>query len=151
MGFAGLNELSKKPKSSPTKTPAGITRDIISIRKKHSRYGADKIKTILERDKPDIHRPSQTTIHTILKNEGLIPERKTNRHIYPCNPKFDPKQINDMWGIDYKGKMRLIDAAYSYPLTITDSFSRFLLAADALERPASEATKAVFIRVFKDF
>jgi len=30
MGFSGLNELSKKPKSNPTKTPAGITRDIIS-------------------------------------------------------------------------------------------------------------------------
>jgi len=151
MGFAGLNELSRKPKTSPTKTPARIAKDIISIRTKHPRYGADKIKTILEREKPDIQWPSQTTIHTILKTKGLIPERKTNRHIYPCNPKFDPKEINDMWGIDYKGKMRLINAAYSYPLTITDSFSRFVLAADALASPTTEATKAVFIRVFEDF
>jgi len=150
-GFKGLEELSRKPKTSPTKTPSKITRDIISIRNKHPRYGADKIKTILERDKPDIQWPSQTTIHTILKTEGLIPERKTNRHIYPCNPKFDPKEINDMWGIDYKGKMRLINAVYSYPLTITDSFSRFILAADALASPTTEATKEVFIRVFEDF
>ena len=128
-----------------------MARDIISLRNKHPRYGADKIKTILEREKPDIMWPSQTTIHTILKSEGLIPDRKTNRHIYPCNPKFDPKEINEMWGIDYKGKMRLINAAYSYSLTITDSFSRFLLAADALESPTTEATKAVFIRVFEDF
>ena len=115
MGFKGLEEISRKPKSSPTKTPSKIARDIISIRNKHPRYGADKIKAILERDKPDIQWPSQTTIHTILKTEGLIPERKTNRHIYPSNPKFDPKEINDMWGIDYKGKMRLINAVYSYP------------------------------------
>lgn len=151
MGFTGLNELSRKPKTSPTKTPARITKEIISIRSKHPRYGADKIKTILEREKPDTQWPSQSTIHTILKTEGLIPERKVNRHIYPCNPKFDPKEINEMWGIDYKGKMRLINAVYSYPLTITDSFSRFVLAADALASPTTEATKAVFIRVFEDF
>lgn len=56
-----------------------------------------------------------------------------------------------MWGIDYKGKMRLINAVYSYSLTITDSFFRFVLAADALARPTTETTKAVFIRVFEDF
>lgn len=151
MGFKGLEELSRKPKSSPTKTPSKIVKDIVSLRKKHPRYGADKIKAILEREKPHILWPSQTTIHTILKNEGHIPDRKTNRHIYPCNPKFDPKEINDMWGIDYKGKMRLVNAVYSYPLTITDSFSRFVLAADALANPTTEATKAVFIRVFEDF
>jgi transposase-like protein len=53
-GFTGLNELSRKPISSPTKTPARIAKDIIALRRKHPRYGADKIKTILERDKPDI-------------------------------------------------------------------------------------------------
>jgi transposase InsO family protein len=150
-GFKGLEELSRKPKTSPTKTPNKVARDIISLRNKHPRYGADKIKTILEREKPDIKWPSQTTIHTILKSEGLIPDKKTNRHIYPCNPKFDPEDINDIWSIDYKGKMRLINAIYSYPLTITDSFSRFLLAADALANPTTEATKAVLIRVFDDF
>jgi transposase len=48
-GFKGLEELSRKPKTSPTKTPNKVARDIISLRNKHPRYGADKIKTILER------------------------------------------------------------------------------------------------------
>jgi len=151
LGMKGLEELSRRPTSSPTKTPSRIAKEIINIRNEHPRYGAEKIKTILERDKPGIEWPSQTTIHTILKNDRLIPDRKANRHIYPCNPKFDPKEVNDMWSIDYKGKMRLLNAIYSYPLTITDSFSRFLLAADALASATSEATKDVFIKVFRDF
>jgi transposase InsO family protein len=151
LGMKGLEELSRKPTSSPTKTPSRIANEIIKVRKDHPRYGADKIKTILERDKPDIQWPSQTTIHTILKNDGLIPDRKTNRHIYPSNPDFDPQEANDIWSTDYKGKMRLLKPVYSDPLTISDSFSRYLLAADALASATSEATKAVFIRVFKDF
>jgi len=151
MGIKGLEELSRKPKSSPSKTNPKAVKTIITIRTKHSRYGAKKIKTIIERDFPHIECPSQTTINTILNKEGLIPERKTNRHIYPCNQKFNPSLPNDIWSIDFKGKMRLFDPVYSYPLTLSDSFSRFILAADALENPTSQATQDVLTRVFMEF
>lgn len=147
----GLEEQSKKPKTSPSKTPSKLVKEIIKVRKKHSRYGAEKIKALLEREQPHIEWPSNTTIHNILKTNGFIPDRKCNRHIYPANPRFEPREVNDIWSTDYKGKMRMVNALYSYPLTITDSYSRYLLAADALENATFEATKEVFIRVFKDF
>ncbi|WP_083771438.1 integrase core domain-containing protein [Sediminispirochaeta smaragdinae] len=40
---------------------------------------------------------------------------------------------------------------YCYPLTICDSFSRFILAIKGLHNPNFEETKPVFIDVFKDY
>jgi hypothetical protein len=37
-----------------------------------------------------------------------------------------------LWCADYKGEFMLADKRYCYPLTVTDSVSRYLLCSDAL-------------------
>jgi putative transposase len=37
-----------------------------------------------------------------------------------------------IWCADYKGEFTLADQRYCYPLTITDSASRYLIACDVL-------------------
>lgn len=59
----------------------------------------------------------------------------------------EPAHPNDLWCADYKGEFMLADKRYCYPLTITDSASRYLLCCEALE-----ATKEIYaFTVFERF
>jgi putative transposase len=62
-----------------------------------------------------------------------------------------PGQPNDLWCADYKGEFMLGQRKYCYPLTITDSLSRFLLCCEALETTREIYAFTVFERVFKEF
>jgi len=150
-GIEGLVDLPKTPHSSPNKTPSNIEKAIVTFRRKHPRYGALKIRTKLSEEAPSLHWPSIPTINNILQRNGLIPERRRIRRIQPVNPIFDPTACNQIWSGDFKGKFRTGDRIYIFPLTIADSFSRFLFAAEGLEQATCEATKAVYIRVFRKY
>ena len=52
---------------------------------------------------------------------------------------------------DFKGHFKMGDGHYGYPLTITDSYSRFLLSCQALSSTSVAEAKPVFMRVFKGF
>jgi len=150
-GLEGLKDRSRAPHSCPNKTPKAIEERIIKFRTKHPRYGPEKILSKLSERYPDIKWPAESTTNLILKRNGLIPERRRIRRIEKVNPIFDPSAPNELWSSDYKGKFRTGDHSYVYPLTIADSFSRFLFAAEALENPTFEATRAVFTRVFREY
>lgn len=150
-GYQGLYESSRVPFSSPNRTPDAIEQLIISIRKKHPRYGGEKIHTLLEAnlDKRDI--PGISTISHILDRNNLVEPKKRIRRIYPCNPIFEPDAPNQIWSADFKGKFRMRNGIYIWPLTIGDSFSRFLFAAKGLYHPTMEASIDVFIKVFEQY
>lgn len=150
-GIPGLLESPRNPHSCPHKTPVAIEDAIIALRKEHPRYGAEKLSTILLANDPTLSLPSIPTINNILKRKGLIIPRKRIRRIVPVRPIFNPTAPNEIWSADYKGKFRLGNGSYVYPLTIADSFSRFLFIAKALYHPTFEASKAVFTSVFREY
>jgi len=149
-GIAGLENFSTRPQFLPKKTPRRIENAILKFREKHKRYGAEKIQVKLSEQQPDIKWPSISTIHLILKRNNMIPERKRLRRIEPVHPIFDPTAPNQLWSADFKGKFRTGDHCYIYPLTIADSYSRFLFAAQGLTNPTFEDTKTVFIKTFRE-
>jgi transposase InsO family protein len=51
--------------------------------------------------------------------------------------------------VDFKGQFRTGDGYYCYPLTVTDHFSRSLLACHGLRSVATEGTKSVFRTLFR--
>ena len=61
-----------------------------------------------------------------------------------------PLKPNDLWCADYKGEFMLADRRYCYPLTITDSASRYLLSCEALSSTQEIFAFSVFERAFKD-
>lgn len=150
-GMEGLQDRSKAPHSSPNKTPKTIEDKIVKFRKKHPRFGPEKIITKLSEKNPRIKWPAESTVNLILKRNDLIPQRHRIRRIEKVNPIFNPSAPNELWSGDYKGKFRTGDRSYVYPLTIADSFTRFLFTASALLNPTFEATQAVFIRVFRKY
>jgi len=151
-GESCLTINSKAPNSTPHKTPKSIENIIVRIRKKYPNWGARKLKVILEEKYPKKIFPSETTINAILKRNNLI---ITKRRRLPkegkLNPKFDPAQPNEIWSADYKGKFKIGNKRYCWPLTICDSNSRIILGIHCHYRPDYKSVKQAYIKVFREY
>ena len=60
-------------------------------------------------------------------------------------------QVNELWSVDYKGQFKLRSGQWCYPLTVMDHQSRYLCGCEALKGPLLKDTKAVFIKVFREY
>ena len=151
-GESCLEENSKAPHSTPHKTPVKIENAIIKIRKKYPDWGARKLKVLLENKMPAIIIPSETTINAILKRNDLITsKRRRNPKEGKLYPKFDPSEPNEIWSADYKGKFKLGNKRYCWPLTICDSNSRIILDIRCHYKPDYKSVKLAYTRVFREY
>jgi len=143
---------SKKPHSNPQKTCQKIEKLIIRIRKKYPDWGARKLKVLLEEKYPKKKFPSETTINAILKRNNLIkPKQRRNPKEGKSHPKFDPSHPNEIWSADYKGKFKIGNKRYCWPLTICDSNSRMILGIFCHYKPDFKSVKQAYIKVFKKY
>ena len=150
-GLNGLQERARSPSKHPNKTPSDIEIRIIQHRKKHPRWGGEKIWKLLHNDFQVERIPSISTVNRILKRNGLITVKKRYRRVKPVYPIFDPQVCNDVWSADFKGKFRMGNKEYCYPLTIADSYSRFVFTAKGLYGERYKPTKLEFKRVFRKY
>jgi len=149
-GFPGLKEKSRRPHNIPNKTSKYIEEKLIEIRGKHN-WGPKKLRVLLEGEFPGVKLPSESTISEILKRNGLVKTRRKRHKTDNINPIFDPKECNEVWSADYKGKFKMGNGIYCYPLTIADSFSRIVLSAKGMLNGTTKNAMAEFIRVFKRY
>lgn len=153
-GWAALEERPRHHINHPFKTVKDIEDTIIAERKKHRHWGGKKLRTLLVRDYDfdDMHIPSVTTVNNILKRNGLVESRRrVRRHLENRYPVYDPDHPNQFMSADFKGKFPMGNRQYCNPLTIADTFSRYLFAIQALERPDTESCKPIFDKVFREY
>jgi putative transposase len=152
LGPAGLADRSRRPHSSPEQTPANLRKAIIEARRRHPSWGAKKLLKLLQRQDPQACWPSRWTVCDLLKREGLI-RKKTQRRkpTHPGKPTSIITAANDLWCVDFKGQFKTRDGLYCYPLTVTDSYSRYLIGCHALLSTQTAGTKEVFTRLFKKY
>ena len=136
-----LTDLTRRPHTSPNKTPAGVEKEILSLRRKNPGWGARRIHYVLS--SKGIEMPSVKTVNNILNRNGCISEEETLKH-KPVT-RFEKEKCNDMWQTDFKGEFRTADGKYCYPLTIIDDHSRFSIAI-----VAKTSTENVVIPAFMD-
>jgi transposase InsO family protein len=150
-GIEGLKEKRKSPRNHPNKTKESVEKNILGLKERYPRWGAKKIRRLLFNvcDEKDI--PSVVTVHNILSRNGLVSPQKRLRRVKPVYPIFDPKQCNEVWSADYKGKFLMGNKIYCHPLTIADSKSRFLFAAKGHYKENLKSAKAEFKRVFRKY
>ena len=98
---------------------------------------------------PNEDIPSVVTVHNILKKNGFISTKKRMRRIKAVFPIFNPKECNEVWSADYKGKFLMGNKIYCHPLTIADSKSRFLFSAKGHYHETLKAAKTEFTKVFR--
>lgn len=148
----GLKELSSRPLTCARATPAEIVSEILMLKNRHPTWGARKLGAWLKGHKTEKAWPVSSTINEILKRHGLVHARRTRHHTPPYNEPFlKATQANEVWCADYKGQFRLGCGSLCYPLTLTDSYSRYILGCWGLEHPAYQPTRYYFERAFREY
>lgn len=148
-GMPGLLDMTRGPKFPHNKTPDYIERKIIKLRKAHNRWGAKKLQVLLENDIGKDCVPKVSTINLILKRNGFVKPRKRRFKVTPKYPIFNPDKCNVVWSADFKGHFRLGNKKYCYPLTIADSYSRYVFTAKGMYNPTRSNAKTEFRRIFR--
>jgi transposase InsO family protein len=148
-GYEGLRKASRTPRNHPNQTKEHIVKSILKLKEKHSLWGAKKINRLLFNDFNSDEIPSVVTTHNILRKHGLVCPQKRLRRVKPVHPIFDPKECNEVWSADYKGKFLMGNKIYCHPLTIADSKSRFLFTAKGHYHETLKLAKAEFTKVFR--
>src|SRR4029453_7267084 len=140
LGEAGMAERSRAPTHCPHRTPGALERLILAARTEYG-WGAKKLLQVLRRHAPAQPWPARSTVNAILARHGLLRrQRRRPRWQHPGAGGLQTERPNQVWPADFKGQFRTGDGRYCYPLTVTDHFSRSLLACHGLLSVATAGT-----------
>ena len=142
----GLSDRSRRPLSSPKRTSADIEVAILSVRDAHPAWGARKIQCCLERD--GIDAPSPSTVHAVLHRHGRISDEVAARR---ATERFEKPRPNQLWQMDFKGRVKLESGVWVHPLTIIDDHSRYSLCLQACENERRKTVKSWLEATFKTY
>lgn len=153
-GAIGLLDKSRAPFRRVRLTPVLVEKAILSLKKEKPHWGAAKIREIFKQKYEGVKTPARSTFHAIFERNGLVKRRKRK-----TKPKLTgtwlstPQKPNDLWCADFKGEFLLTSRPkkYCYPLTISDSVSRYLIGCEALESVKTSMSFPVFEEAFKEY
>jgi transposase InsO family protein len=147
-----LADLSRAPHQVAWAISGAQAARIIELRQRWPRFGPCKLKAKLEEFYPEQGWPAPSTIGDLLRRRGLS-KRQPRRPRPAVAISSGPLQValypNQVWAIDFKGSFRTGDGQRCNPLTISDSYSRFLLCC-AIIAPTIEQTRLQMERVLKE-
>jgi transposase InsO family protein len=146
LGGEGLGDRSRRPLTSPGRTPADMEAAVLAVRREHPAWGGRKIRRVLE-SAGLTHPPSASTITQILRRHGLLdgPGAGAARAFV----RFEHPEPNDLWQMDFKGWFAL-HPGQCHPLTVLDDHARYALeigaCGDERGRTVRGRLEAVFER-----
>jgi putative transposase len=146
-----LTDRSRRPHSSPRAVRTEIEDFIVAARKLKPRWGPRKLRAALQRGNPKAELPSVGAFALIFQRNGLVvPRRRRHRTPPSSSPLSHAKAPNALWCIDFKGDF-MVGKTRCYPLTVTDAFSRYLIACVALTNTRAAGVRRVLLEVFDQF
>jgi transposase InsO family protein len=151
-GKPGLEELSRRPELSPSRTSQELVDELVGLKKKHPAWGPAKFAAILD-ERHGEHVMAVSTAGQILARLGLVAKRRP-RYRSPGRIEHSPYEVagaGDSMTADYKGQFRMGNGALCYPLTVADPFSRYVMAIEAMASTHMGPAKAAFERVFRKY
>jgi len=129
-----------------------VAEALEELRRRHPSWGAGKLLTILERRHSTWQLPTRSTGCELLKRAGLVRQRRRRPRLgHPGPPLSEMNAPNAVWSADFKGQFKTRDGVFCYPLTVSDGFSRYLLACQGLRSPCEELSRPVFERLFEEY
>lgn len=150
-GFDGLKDRSRRPHSCAHAIPAELVDRILALQKRR-RWGARKLRRLLQDDPAVDVVPSVDTVHRILARHGRVDHSKPRRRrTHPGPPLPFLEEPNGTWTTDFKGEFRTRDGHLCFPLTVQDGHSRFLLDCRGMLRLDLDATFRRFRHLFREF
>jgi putative transposase len=147
-GYEGLEEETRRPRSTPLATGEDLVMAVLEARDKHARWGPRKLQGFLRRRFGE-QTPSERTIARILRRADRVRERRARRplNVVDRAPQVHAVRCNEVWTVDFKGWWRARDGQRCEPLTVRDAFSRYLLAVHHC-RPTTDGVREIFERLF---
>jgi transposase InsO family protein len=143
-GLAGLAERSRRPGSSPARTPAALEQAVVAVRTGHPTWGGWKIHHYL-RDQQHLPRvPSPSTCTAILHRHGLIAPDPSRPRAWT---RFEAAAPNALWRLDFKGHVAMGERRL-HPLTVVDDHSRYLLGLRACPDEQDGTVRGVLTELF---
>ena len=128
-GLAGLAEQSRRPQSSPSRTPSAVEAKVLEVRdRSNDVWGGRKIKRALE-DRGEADVPAASTITAILRRCDRLTEAGSAEHPGPWR-RFERDSPNELWQMDFKGHFAL-HSGRCHPITALDDHSRYNLVLAA--------------------
>jgi transposase InsO family protein len=146
-GYAGLADLSRRPKTHPTKTDDALENAIMSVRHLHPAWGGRKIRQRLH-DLGWQQVPAPSTITAILKRKGCIDPCDSVKHT--AYRRFEAEAPNDLWQMDFKGHFAA-NQGRCHPLTVLDDHSRYSLGLQACVNQKGLTVRQQLIPIFQRY
>jgi transposase InsO family protein len=132
-------------------TDDAVVAKVIAARRRFPYLGPRKLLAVLDREAPEVAWPAASTIGTILKQAGLVsPVKRRRRPLDQRRPCTAVEAPNEEWSVDFKGWFRTGDQRRVDPLTVADSYSRFLIEL-RITAPTIEGVRPCFERAFRDY
>jgi len=151
-GPVGLYDRSRAPRYHPHAVDDDTISAVLNLRDIHPTWGARKLHAWLNRHRPRTRWPSTSTIGRILSRHGRIAIRRRSHKTPPYTQPFaESDRPNKIWCADFKGWFRTGDGKRCEPLTITDSYSRYVLACRALPKTTYSFVFPVFESLFRRY
>jgi transposase InsO family protein len=145
-GETGLYERSHRPQHSPQQSPPELEQAVLEARADHPAWGGRKLRWLLEQQGLQ-SLPAASTITAILRRHSLLPPPQ--EHGPHAMQRFQREQPNQLWQMDFKGRLRLQEGGHCHPLTVLDDHSRFLVGLQACQRERAGEVQAQLTDIFE--
>ena len=149
-GLSSLADRSRARHSQEHRIPDDVRDALLKLRRRRPNRGPKKLLVELRRQLPDARLPSLSLASEIIRQAGLAKPVKKRRRLKHGTGGLGGDDVpNGVWATDYKGQHRLKSKSYCYPLTVSDSCSRFLLACRAHRQISGMYSMLVFRNLFR--
>ena len=146
-GREGLCDKSRRPLSSPRRSSAEVEGAALAVRQAHPAWGGRKIRQVIERE--GIETPAASTITAILRHGGRRWER--SGAAIRRGPAFEHAAPNDLWQMDFKGHVGLVDGGRLHPLTVLDDHSRYAIVLRACADQKTQTVREALVDAFRRY
>lgn len=151
-GWEALEEKSRAPHNFPNQTASDVVDQLLRLKADHPLDGPAKLVVMME-DREGNRPMAVSTAGEHLKKHGMVRPRKRRRsNGTPTEaPRFEIPRSGHTMTADHKGKFRMGNGQWCYPLTVADPVSRFIYTIHASSSTAVSEAIAVFTRLFKEY
>ena len=144
-GLEALADRSRRPLTSPRRSPFEIETAVLAVRDAHPAWGARKIGACL-RQAGMSGVPAASTVHAVLKRHGRIAPDAGPGKAYE---RFEKEAPNLLWQMDFKGRLKLSCGRWCHTLTVIDDHSRFAVALEACGDERADTVQARLEKAFR--
>ena len=147
-GPAGLEDRSRRPHRSPTRTPPAIEQAVLTLRAQYPTWGARKLRVLLAREGVEPLPAASTTTAILGRHDALDPAQGAGQP--RAFQRFEHPHPNAVWQMDFKAGWPC-GSGRCYPLTILDDHSRYALSLAACPNQRTATVRAHLVTAFQRY